>query len=284
MGKSVATKENNMLRGSVYEKFTSIAQDATKSEVQLISHLKLIPAAELIYMSITELAEKTLVGEATILRFCRKLGFSGFQDFKLNLSYDVATNVQDVAEMNAKVAAEMNNTINQTSKSFDKETLKKATSKIFSARKICVFAVGNSNIAALATKYRLLKFNIDIDHAFDPHVQTVVTANLTEEDLLILISVSGSTKDIINLAEIAKKNKTSILAITNYLKSPLANLADFILYNARKENPFEGGSLATVVGQIYLVDLLCAYIFNELGSVAKLSYKKSSESVSDKLL
>ena len=77
----------------------------------------------------------------------------------------------------------------------------------------------------------------------DAHVQSIVVSNLTPKDVVILISVSGSTKDIIEVAEIAKERKTPVVVITNYPNSPICKYADYILASSGREAAYEGRNL-----------------------------------------
>lgn len=77
------------MTGKVFDRIEGMKTVATKTELRLIEGLKLIPREELIYMSISELAMQLDVAEATLLRFCRKLDYRGFQDFKLSISQEL---------------------------------------------------------------------------------------------------------------------------------------------------------------------------------------------------
>ena len=75
-------------------------------------------------------------------------------------------------------------------------------------------------------------------------------------DVIVALSLSGHTKDIIDSLTVAKKQNAKIIAITNYLLSPVAQLADCVLITAGKENLLDGGSLTSKISQLYIIDLL----------------------------
>ena len=263
------------MTGKIFDRIELMRGTATKTEQVLIAKLKEIPKEELIYMSITEVAEQTGVAEATILRFCRKLGLKGYQDFKLMLSQDIS--FQPTGESYAKqIADEMVDAIMQV--------FSEAAAKIIGARKTSIFAVGNSGLAAMEMQYRLIKAGLVVENLLDSHMQAIATANLQMRDVLVLISMSGSTKDILNLASAAKASGVFLIVITNFIKSPLAKLADLNLYSAWKEAPFEGGSFVTKVAQLYTIDVLCTEIYRQLGENASRKAQKASAAVSDKLM
>ena len=271
------------MTGKIFDRIELMRGTATKTEQVLIAKLKEIPKEELIYMSITEVAEQTGVAEATILRFCRKLGLKGYQDFKLMLSQDIS--FQPTGESYAKqIADEMVDAIMQTLSVVQPQVFSEAAAKIIDARKTSLFAVGNSGLAAMEMQYRLIKAGLVVENLLDSHMQAIATANLQMRDVLVLISMSGSTKDILNLASAAKASGVFLIVITNFIKSPLAKLADLNLYSAWKEAPFEGGSFVTKVAQLYTIDVLCTEIYRQLGENASRKAQKASAAVSDKLM
>lgn len=270
--------------GKVFDRIECLRSAATKTELRIIEEIKKIPKEEIIYMSITELASKLDVAEVTLLRFCRKLDYHGFQDFKLCLSQELSPEKTDTTEggIPKHVADDMMDAIMETYKQFDYEKCKKVARQICRGGKVCAFGVGSSAIAPAMLKNRLVRAGLYVENTNDTHVQTIVASNLGKEDVIVLVSVSGATKDILNIAEIAKKNETVLVVITNYDKSPIAKYADYVFYTCRKEVAYEGGSLASVVAQTYIIDMLCAAVFEFLGKESKKRMLNASMSVSDK--
>ncbi len=269
--------------GKVLDRMESLRAVATKADMRLIDGIKQIKKDSIIYMSITELATRLGVAEATLLRFCRKLGYKGFQDFKLSLSQELgsAPTNEDVCPAK-RVADDMMDAILETYKEFDYEKCREAAQCIIRAQKICVFGVGSSAIAPAMLKNRLIRAGIYVENTTDTHIQAIIASNLTKNDVIILVSVSGATKDIINLAEIARKNETPVIVLTSYDKSPLAKYADYAFFTCRKEVAYEGGSLATVVAQSYIVDMLCTAVFESIGEESSRRALNASMAVSDK--
>jgi len=273
------------INGLAADQITRLKDSATKSEKQLIDIIEKMNIDELIYKSITELSDVTGVAEATIVRFCRKMGFKGFQDFKLKISKDAFFNTESrIDSIPLGIAHGMNDAVNLSAENIDYEECKKIAELIISARKVCAFGAANSNIAAQSLRNRLMKTGINVDTAFDPHFQNIIAANMSEKDLLILISVSGSTKDLLEIADIAKSAGTPIVLITNSSKSPLGSRADYILYGSKRESPLEGGSFATMAAQLFVVSVLCAAVYRMLGEGGKEAAERATASVTDKML
>ena len=239
--------------GKVYDRINNMRPVATKTDLKVIDGIMKLKKDEIIYMSITELAMRLGVSEATILRFCRKIDYRGFQDFKLSLSQETGGgNAADESDYMKNIAYDMTDAIIETYKALDAKQCSDVAKLIISSRKICIFGVGNSSIAPAMFKVKLAR--------------------------------TGITKDIINLAEIAKKNSTPIVVITNYNKSPLAKYADYLFLTCRKEGVYEGGSMATVCAQSYIVDVLCATVYKDLGAESDERNMKVALTISDKAI
>ncbi len=269
--------------GKVFDRIESLKAAATKAELRMIEKIKTIPKEEIIYMSITELAGKLKVAEATFLRFCRKLGYRGFQDFKLCLSQELGAEEKTEPEGNAKrIASSMVDAIMETYKQLDEKECTRAAELIHKANRVCVFGVGNSSIAPQMMKNRLVRTGLPVESTVDPHMQAIIASNLTEKDVMILVSVSGATKDVIDIAEIAKRNGTPLIVLTNYNKSPLAKYADIAFFTCRKESAHEGGSLASVAAQSYIVNMLCTAVFDMQGEESSKRSLNAAKAVSNK--
>ena len=128
----------------------------------------------------------------------------------------------------------------------------------------------------------LARIGINVNVTPDPHMQAMIASNMTDRDLLILISVSGSTKDIIDVAEIAKANGVKIVVITCYDRSPLAKLGDYVLFSTRREAAHEGGSISTIVSISFIVNVLYNAIYETLGEEARDRALRTASAVANK--
>lgn len=268
--------------GKVFDRISAIQNKCTKTEKKLIQGLYNIRTEDLIYFSITELASELNVAEATVVRFCRKLGYTGYQDFKLCLSREQGSEETVTASTTQRIALKMRDAIEHTSRGLDYDKCLEIADIIFRAKKVSAFGVGNSYISAVEIGNSFARVGINVAVTADSHLQTMYVGNMGADDALILISVTGSTKDVIDVASAAKGKGVPIIVITGYERSPLARYADYILLTTFHEAAYEGGSLTTVASITYIVDVLFSALHEKIGPSASEKMRSTADSVANK--
>ncbi|WP_404347961.1 MurR/RpiR family transcriptional regulator [Sutcliffiella horikoshii] len=284
----VQTASKSRLGGLINSYYPSL----TKSE-QKVASVVLEQMEKVLYYSVTDLADVSEVGETTVLRFCRKIGLKGYQEFKLAIAKDLSSinhekehNKSDEnkpASLVASIANNTKNAIDETMNKLNQETLDGVIELLLKAKSIQFFGVGTSGLTALDAKNRFLRFGFRSDAVIDPHLQSMTAATLGEEDVVIGLSVSGSTKDTIDSLKIAKENGAKIIAITYYARSPITKLADMVMLSGGKESPLEGGSLAAKIAQLFVIDLLCTGLAVKQKEYSLSMKEKTARAVIEKI-
>ncbi|WP_245628112.1 MurR/RpiR family transcriptional regulator [Shouchella shacheensis] len=256
----------------------------TKSEIKIYHYIQ-SSKQQVIYHSLTELSEASGVAEATVLRFFRKLGFKGFQDFKFLLAQEVSL---ESAPNNDGTFIEKirNNIVEAVEDSYevvDTGELNAAVDAIDASDDVVVFGIGSSGIAGLDMQNRLMRIGKQISVVTDPHFQVMRASSMNENTVVIAISLTGSTKDIIDTVEIAKEKDATIIALSNYMKSPLTKFADHVLLSSAKESPLDSGSLVSKITQLFLIDLICTGLTIKNYRKAEKVKMEITESISSKL-
>ena len=270
----------------------SVYNSLTKTEQKVADYI-LTHHEEAVYSSVTDLAEKTEVGDTTVLRFCRKLGYKGFQDFKLAIAQNLMNDDEQVygkidendsiEVISKKIASQYNSTINDTQSLNQQKDIEKAIGKINLAQKIYFYGVGSSGFTASEGKYRFMRLGYNTEHVSDSHIMAMTASLLGPNDVVIAISSSGSTKDVIDALKIADDNGAFIICITNQARSPITKYADIKLLSANKESPFEGGIFLSKIAQLFLLDILSTKAALGLKERSTKAIKNTAESVLDKL-
>ena len=218
-------------------------------------------------MSISELAEECGVAEATVSRFCRKLDYSGFSAFKLALAGTSGRATpsplngeigpeDSVAEMCRKLAGADVEAITETQQLIHPEDICAAADAILAADKVICMGQGGSMLMAQETAHLFSTAFSGFFATSDSHMQAIAVSQLTERDMILYFSYSGSTKELLDLLRIARARGVKSLLITRYPNSPGAALADLVLQCGSIEGPLQLGSVAARIAQLYLVDVL----------------------------
>lgn len=270
----------------------SVYNSLTKAE-QKVADFVLIDTQESVYSSVTDLAEKAGVGETSVIRFCRKLGYRGFQEFKLaiaqtlsNVDEQVHGKIEESDDLEViakKITTQNASALQDTINLLQISTLQKAVEAIIAARKIYFFGVGSSGFTASDAKYRFMRLGYNVDYATDAHIIAMNAALVDEKDVVVAISSSGSTKDIVDSVKIAKENNAVIICITNHARSPITYYADVILLVAAKETPLQGGAFSTKIAQLHLLDILTTITALRKKESSFRAIEKTAKSVLNKM-
>jgi DNA-binding MurR/RpiR family transcriptional regulator len=288
----MANRNGNSILGYI----RSIYNSLTKSE-QKVADVILGENEKIIYSTITDFSEICDVSDATVLRFCRSIGYKGYQSFKLDLAIEIANMKNDVKyeehseitlddtleEISRKTINSNIFAINETMSLLDLKALDKAVDLIVHSKKIIFSGAGLSQITAQDAVYKLMAIGVDVSAYADNHVQLMQASLLSSSDVAIGISFSGSTMDTFEVLKTAKKAGARIISITHHAKSPITKISDIVLIHGSKEGPLEGGLLSSKVSQLIVIDILYNAIFRRIKETAQHKKEVTSKAVSEKL-
>ncbi|MBO1265155.1 MurR/RpiR family transcriptional regulator [Proteiniclasticum sp. SCR006] len=281
----------------VFDRISTLYNSFTKSEKRLADYI-LKERDQIMFMSITELAEKSKVGESGIFRFCKNLGLKGYQEFKISVAQSINSEENDTTRnidteillndslevLAGKVKQTNISALDQTYNLLDYEDLDKAVEKIITADRIRFFGIGSSLITAMEGQNKFLRVTNKAEVIIDSHFQVMTAAQMNEKEVAIIISYSGQTKDSIEVARMAKESGAFVIAITRFSKSPMTAYADVTLLCGANEGPLQGGSLSAKISQLYLLDVLYFEYFKKTFEVSKENKEKTARAVADKLV
>ncbi len=258
-------ESSNALHAGALSKLRAEVDHLTPALKRLASTVLARPR-EVVYQSITELAEDAKVGEASVVRLCRDLGFKGFQDFKLALAADLAMRPEQrgthlknsLPELLERVTQQAGLALRETQASLDPVALEAAVGALLKAEVVLVYGAGASGITAGDFAYKLLRLGYHVLAPTDAHLAAMTAATLPEAAVVIGLTRSGSTLDTLKVLELARVRGAVTVAVSQRLKSPAAALAAIMLYTASSESPLAGGSIASKMGQLLLLDVLYA--------------------------
>lgn len=273
---------DSRLKETIFDRISMIEGYATKQEKAIIEFIRANKIKDMILLSITEFSERVGVGDATMLRFCRKLGLKGYSEFRFLLSQSEGEQEKKPGRESDVIFEDMVMALKSTHEILDENQIEKAAELILKAEHVYAFGSGNSGVAAQELCNKILRLGVHCEYKADAHFQLITTALLTQKDTLVLFSVSGSTQDMLELAKCASRQGTPLIIVTNYLKSPLAKYADALLYVVAKSAPLDSGSLVTKVSQLYVIDVLSRAIRRQRGDVAEEGLRNTAIAVMGK--
>ncbi|KMK75132.1 MurR/RpiR family transcriptional regulator [Alkalihalobacillus pseudalcaliphilus] len=222
---------------------------------------------ESILMTAMTLGEKSETSSAAVIRLCKSLGFSGFQELKLRIAGDLQVDSvegnrdierdEDFRNIVSKVNANTLQTLKETVDIMKFEQLEEAVRVLIHAKSIIFVGFGASNLAAQDAEQKFMRINKQVNSYSDVHVAATAIANKGPEDVIVGISFSGNTQEVTKLLEIAKENHCQTISISKYGNSSITNLADINLYiTAGNESTFRSGATASRIAQLHMIDIL----------------------------
>ncbi|MFS0839253.1 MurR/RpiR family transcriptional regulator [Paenibacillus sp. 1P03SA] len=270
----------------------SIYSSLTKSEQKVADTVLKDPEATVFY-TITDLAEKAEVGETSVIRLCRKLGYKGYQEFKLSLVQVLATPSEqvhgkieesdDLDQIMKKMTSQNSQAVQNSTSLLNVQELQQAIDAILAARKILFFGVGSSGITAQDAKYRFMRLGFNVDAGCDGHIIAMNASLVEKGDVVVGISSTGSTKDLVDAVRLAKQKGAYIICLTNHARSPIANQSDVVLLATAKETPLQGGAFSSKLAQIHLLDILSTAVAMQMKDQTYRALEHTAKSVLDKL-
>lgn len=224
----------------------------TKSEKKLADYI-VSNQDTIIHNTMSELRQLLSIGDATVIRLCKKLGFSGFTDLKVSIAKE-NINIKEASFENNALLGDINSSLQRTYQLTNEDDLNHVVTSIRESNNILIFGRGQSGMSAIDLEKLLLSVGIHSKAVTDSDFQINGATAMKKGDLLIVFSLTGRTSELIDSMKIAKNNSAKIIAITNYLLSPVAKLSDFVLQSSYDE--FISSSVPGRISQMYISGLI----------------------------
>ena len=203
--------------------------------------------AAVVDMTVGELARASGTSDATVSRFCRRCGFKGFHNLKLTLAREVLEDEQkdqrvsndidrgDIRQSLQNILANKVAELTETVNMMDADNLEQILRRLENARMVQLAAVGNTIPVAMDGAFKLNQLGIPAVAGEIWEAQAAYTFNLGPEDVVLIISNSGSSRRLQSLAQGARENRSTVIVITNNPDSPLARISDYRIVTATRE-------------------------------------------------
>ena len=230
-----------------------------------------------IYHTVTELAEQTNSSEGSVIRFCRELGFSGFQELKLSVA--VALNSEpdgslygdassEAAQPLEGIARRAMSALHETVRLHDAQSTDEVAERILGASRVDIYGVAASAIVGQYFAYKLLRLGLAVQAFDDPHLAAMSASNLDARAVAVGISSSGSTLDTIHALRTAREAGAFTVAVVNRIKSPMHRVAMRSLLASPPESPLTGGDTMSKISQMMVLEAVLHTIVSRRTSLS----------------
>ncbi|PIE36127.1 sugar isomerase [candidate division KSB3 bacterium] len=198
-------------------------------------------------ITVSELAERSQVSDATVVRFCQKIGYKGFYQMKIALAQDV---VHPMSEFQPSVAQDKIDesiqnifrltiqNLRETAYAIQSENVHQCVQLLNHCHNLYLFAAGNSCPIAADAAYKFTKLGIPTVHSLTPEMQVSSAHLMTDRDVALAISHSGGSKQVLICLKIAKERGAKTICITNFIKSPIGKISDYHITTSAHDSVF----------------------------------------------
>lgn len=232
--------------------------------------------------SLKEIAEENQVSEAMIVKIAKKLEFNGFREFRSNLvlyrQLDVSRLFNEISaqdnmlQLIDKVFGNSMQALEETKTLLNPDDLNACADLLAGAGEILLFGMGGSAVIGADLSHKFLRIGIRSQVLFDTHIMLMSASVCTEKSVVLAVSHSGRTIDVIEAVKLAKANGAKVIVVTNYANSPLTQYADVVLTSTSQGSMFLGENAAARIAMLIILDVIFV-------AVAQRNLKRSEENL-----
>lgn len=274
-------------------KIRSLLPGLARAE-QRVAKVVLENPATVAHRSITEVAEQAGTSETTVTRFCKAIGVGGYPELRIALAADTARSQaranhdmggdigpgDDLKQVVGKVAFADARAVEETAEQLDIESLDKVVQAVAGARRVDVYGFGASAFVAFDLQQKLHRIGLTCFAWNDTHIALTSAAVLTDADVAVGISHTGSTSETVEALRVARETGATTVALTNFPRSPITEVADHVLTTAARETTFRSGAMASRIAQLTVIDCLFIGVAQHHVDTAKTALEATYEAVS----
>lgn len=230
-------------------------------------------------VSLRSLASACDTSPATVTRFCRDLGYDGFREFQLDLAVALAKTepltlegldsgaspgqiIRQVIECNRQ-------SLSETERLLDVKVLVKVAKLIQRAKRVVFLGIGGSGLVARLAAERFMSLGLSVTAVTDPYEQLFTSASLGRGDIVIAISHTGETSQVIETLCASRDKGVRTVGLTNYPQSSLAQASEFVLMTAFPEQRINAAVSSSRIAQMCVIDSLYFIVGSAVGAGAR---------------
>jgi len=250
------------------------AREKLRKSEQKVADFVLEHPEDVIHMRIIDLAGKANVSEPTVVRFCRALDYDGFQDFKLTLAQGLASNPNfeqftldtddSVKDFQKKIFDSMIGNLINIRDHLEPVQLERAIDALAKARRIEFYGFGASAAVCSDAQHKFHRLQISAAAHSDPHMQIISAVTMNEQDVVVAISQTGRTKDMLHTGKLVRETGATLLTLCPG-NTPLADLASISIAIDLEEDKDLSALMSSRVLHLVVMDVLAVGVAMKLG-------------------
>lgn len=254
----------------VLQKIHDLLPNLSKTEQRVASYI-LENSEKVTSFTVSDLAEGSGASDATVVRTCKSLGFTSFQDFKVSMARNLASPLRTSFSAIApgdppdvvvdKIFQENINTLQLTHSVICSKQMAKAANFLQNARRVLIFGLGESNAVAMDLQHKLMRLGMTTMAYTDSYLQQMAAVIADECDVVLAISHQGDSIDVVEATRRCKARGARVVSITSAAKSPLAKISDVTLTTVSRETQFRMNSISSRLAQFTIIDCLCNIMY-----------------------
>ncbi len=238
---------------------------------QRVARLVVADPADAARRTITDLATAAETSEATVIRFCRSVGMEGYPQLRIRLAAEAARRVEppdarvvggdippgaDLAQIIATIAFNDARAVEETAEQLDPTVCEAVVDAIDKAGRVDIYGAGASGFVAADLQQKLHRIGRTAYYWPDVHTALASVSLLGRGDIAIGISHTGATSDVVELLTLARSHGATTVALTNFPRSAVSEVADYVLTTAARETTYRSGAMASRLAQLTVIDCL----------------------------
>lgn len=247
---------------------------------------------EVVHMSINEVAKFCDVSDTTVFRFCNKLGFKGFQEFKINLALGIVSPMEnihgDITEQDdnyiimEKVLESTVKDLKKTLKSNSPENIQTLCDHIVGAETVCFWGNGGSGVLAEDAYHKFFRLGLNVQTSSDLHWQYMQASLLQKGDVVIGFSNTGANKDLLDIVDYAKSKGAFVAVFTQSDTSSLAQKSDICVLSCGNDQEYRSEAMESRLSALMMIDVIFIRCSIMLGDRAQENLKNIRQGVANR--
>ena len=257
----------------ILKEIASARSSLRKSEIK-VADFVLAEPEQVMHMRIVDLAQEAQVSEPTIVRFCRAIGCNGFQEFKVRIAQEtaVANNLGQFAiaeddsidDICTKIADTTIQRLYQVKSQLLPAQVAEAAQAMSSAMRVEFYGFGASGAVATDAQHKFFRLQVATAAYSDPHMQSMSAVTLGDRDVVVAISQSGRTLDLMHSIKLAQQHGAVVVSLAPQ-NTPVSNAADLPIHINIEEDTDQFTPMTSRIAHLMVIDMLAVAVTQRRG-------------------